>query len=147
MEVVDDRWTAGKRLAKMSVARRKSDWTPNKHEVLRDMLIDYKQGDFDPKADQHDQEFEWPVPKQTYDVALKLFNRVTGQTNAFSRTTAVTEENPLGTPNLAPNLTRTDLVARRQRRRFLRQNGYEKELIKNMQRKFEESMKSDDESY
>jgi len=146
MEAVDERWTAGNRRAKMSVTRREGDRTPSKYEVVRDMLGDWKEGDFDPERDQNDQEYEWPVPKKTYDAGLQLFYRAVGQTDKFNRTTAVTEENPLGTPNLAPDLTRTDLFGRSYRRHFLRQDANDQAAVKEMQRKFLESMKPDEES-
>merc|ERR1712200_42814 len=129
-----------------STTRWNIDRTPSKYEVVRDMVGDWKEGDFDPERDQHDQKYEWPVPKKTYDAGLQLFYRAVGQTDKFNRTTAVTEENPLGTPNLTPDLTRTDLFERRYRRQFLRQDENDQAAVKEMQRKFLESMKPDEES-
>ena len=79
MEAVDEKWTAGNRRAKMSVARGEEDRTPSKYEVAKDMVGDWKEGDFDPEFDQDDQVYEWPVPKKIYDAALQLFYRAVGQ--------------------------------------------------------------------
>ena len=53
----------------------------------------------------------------------------------------MTEENPLGTPNMAPDITRTDLIGRKQRRRFLKNHdASDREQVKRMQRIFEDGM-------
>merc|ERR1712200_331362 len=129
-----------------STTRWNIDRTPSKYEVVRDMVGDWKEGDFDPERDQHDQKYEWPVPKKTYDAGLQLFYRAVGQTDKFNRTTAVTEENPLGTPNMVHDITRNDLFERRYRRQFLRQDANDQAAVKEMQKSFRESVKPDEES-
>ena len=53
----------------------------------------------------------------------------------------VTEENPLGSPVMAPDITRTAYVGRKQRRLFLKNHeASDREQVKRMQRLFEEGM-------
>ena len=47
--------------------------------VLRMMIAQHKKGRFEPERDQHDQQLPWPMPKQTYDEALKLFYSAIGE--------------------------------------------------------------------
>ena len=59
----------------------------------------------------------------------------------LNKAAEVTEENPLGSPAMAPDITRTDLVGRHQRRRFLMNHeASDREHVKRMQRLFEEGM-------
>ena len=47
--------------------------------MLRIMIDQYKKDRFEPERDQHDQELPWPMPKQTYDAALKMFYSAIGE--------------------------------------------------------------------
>ena len=72
---------------------------------------------------------------------LNLVNfQTSGKTNVFNQATAATEDNPLATPYLAPDLTRTDYNARIARRQYLRQYKDDRAQVKRMQRMFEDSM-------
>ena len=46
---------------------------------MRVMIAQYKKGLFEPERGQHNQQAEWPMPKKTYDDALKLFYRAIGE--------------------------------------------------------------------
>jgi len=145
-EKVGDDWSPGNRRMRLieAVPRRRNDRHFSKSHVLRMMIAQYKKGRFEPERDQHDQQLPWPMPKQTYDDALKLFYSAIGQ-SVLNKAPEVTEENPLGTPAMAPDITRTDLVGRHQRRRFLMNHeASDREHVKRMQRLFEEGMKSDE---
>jgi len=148
VEKIHDKWTPGDNQHRIrlieAVQRRPGDNYFSKAHVLRVMIAQYKKGRFHPERDQHDQEIPWPMPKQTYDAALKMFYRAIGQ-SVFNKTPAVTEDNPLGSPNLAPEITRTDLLGRRARRRFLmRHDANDRAQVKRMQRMFEDGMNSDE---
>jgi len=155
VQKVHDRWTPGNRITRVIDYENGPDLLSevmdarfsDKYHVMRVMIAQYKKGLFEPERGQHNQQAEWPMPKKTYDDALKLFYRAIGKTNVFNQTTAATEENPLATPYLAPDLTRTDYNARIARRQYLRQYKDDRAQVKRMQRMFEDSMDPDDASY